>query len=189
MIAPDLRGHGRSGWEPPWNHPTYVADLVETADALGIGEADWVGHSFGGRLSSSSRPRIRSACAAPSCSIRDPRPAPHRAGHREDELAEPVYASPEEYADAPATAPTPRELVLEDAALHCDRSRRTPAPPHLPAGDRLDLRRVRLRAAAAETLRAPTLLLYAPAFGLVRDEHLEAYAAASSCMPSPACTW
>jgi pimeloyl-ACP methyl ester carboxylesterase len=27
-----------------------------------------------------------------------------------------------------------------------------------------------------ETLRAPTLLVYAPAYGLVRDEHLEAYA-------------
>ena len=27
-----------------------------------------------------------------------------------------------------------------------------------------------------ETLRAPTLLVYAPAYGLVRDEQLEAYA-------------
>jgi hypothetical protein len=27
-----------------------------------------------------------------------------------------------------------------------------------------------------DTLRAPTLLLYAPSYGLVRDEHLAAYA-------------
>lgn len=50
VVAVDLRGHGRSGWEPPWDIETHVADLVETADALGIESAAWVGHSFGGRL-------------------------------------------------------------------------------------------------------------------------------------------
>jgi lipase len=50
VIAPDLRGHGRSSYEPPWTFPTYVADLIETLDALGIDQPDWVGHSFGGRL-------------------------------------------------------------------------------------------------------------------------------------------
>jgi lipase len=50
VIAVDLRGHGRSGWEPPWSIEAYVGDLVETADALGLGQADWVGHSLGGRL-------------------------------------------------------------------------------------------------------------------------------------------
>ena len=50
VLAFDLRGHGRSGWEPPWTFATYVADLAETSAALGISAADWVGHSFGGRL-------------------------------------------------------------------------------------------------------------------------------------------
>jgi lipase len=50
VVAVDLRGHGHSEWEPPWDLETHVADLVDTADALGIGRADWVGHSFGGRL-------------------------------------------------------------------------------------------------------------------------------------------
>ena len=50
VVAPDLRGHGRSGWEPPWDLATHVDDLLETADALGIETADWVGHSVGGRL-------------------------------------------------------------------------------------------------------------------------------------------
>src|SRR3954451_8383793 len=50
IVAPDLRGHGNSGHEPPWTFGTYVADLIETIDDLGIERPDWVGHSFGGRL-------------------------------------------------------------------------------------------------------------------------------------------
>src|SRR2546430_14083952 len=50
VLAPDLRGHGRSGYEPPWTFPTHLADLVETIDSLGIGQADWAWHSLGGRL-------------------------------------------------------------------------------------------------------------------------------------------
>lgn len=50
VVAVDLRGHGRSGWEPPWTLETHVADLVETATDLGIERATWIGFSFGGRL-------------------------------------------------------------------------------------------------------------------------------------------
>ena len=50
VIGLDLRGHGHSGWEPPWGVAQHVADLADTAAALGIGRADWVGHSFGGLL-------------------------------------------------------------------------------------------------------------------------------------------
>ncbi len=50
VVAPDLRGHGLSGWEPPWNLGTQVADLVETLDAIGADGVDVVGHSWGGRL-------------------------------------------------------------------------------------------------------------------------------------------
>ena len=50
VIAVDLRGHGRSGWDPPWDLGAHVADLLETADALGVDRAAWVGHSIGGRL-------------------------------------------------------------------------------------------------------------------------------------------
>jgi lipase len=48
VIAPDLRGHGRSPWVPPWNFETLVADAVEV-----IGERGpvlLVGHSFGGAI-------------------------------------------------------------------------------------------------------------------------------------------
>src|SRR5256886_3331643 len=39
VVAPDLRGHGRSGYEPPWTFSTLTADLVETLSALEIGRA------------------------------------------------------------------------------------------------------------------------------------------------------
>lgn len=50
VVGLDLRGHGRSGWEPPWNVAAHVADLCETADALGLERPAWLGHSFGGLL-------------------------------------------------------------------------------------------------------------------------------------------
>ena len=50
VVSVDLRGHGHSDWEPPWDLDTHVGDLLETADSLGIERADWMGHSFGGRL-------------------------------------------------------------------------------------------------------------------------------------------
>ncbi len=50
VVAVDLRGHGDSGREPPWDTEAHVGDLLETADSLGIERATWIGHSFGGRL-------------------------------------------------------------------------------------------------------------------------------------------
>ena len=50
VVAVDVRGHGSSTWEAPWTVDTHLADLAETTDALGIGAATWIGHSFGGRL-------------------------------------------------------------------------------------------------------------------------------------------
>lgn len=46
----DLRGHGDSGREPPWNTDTHAQDVLDTIDALGIESAGLVGHSFGGRV-------------------------------------------------------------------------------------------------------------------------------------------
>ena len=100
VVAPDLRGHGRSGWEPPWTLETHVADLIETADALGIHEADWVGHSFGGRLvlelAAAHPERVRRAVLLdPAIDV-----LPHIAqSAAEDERAEPIYTSLEDYAE------------------------------------------------------------------------------------------
>jgi lipase len=179
VIAPDLRGHGRSDWEPPWTFPTHVADLVDTIDALGLDRPDWVGHSFGGRLvlelAAAHPERIRRAVLLdPAIDLLPP----IALAVAELERVEPVYDSPEDYAEARGDGPaTPRELVLEDAELHCDRLRDG------------RLRRRTCQSAAIsiygelasappppETLRAPTLLVYAPAYGLVREEQLAAYA-------------
>jgi lipase len=179
VVAPDLRGHGRSAYEPPWDFETHVADLVDTIDALGIEEADWVGHSFGGRLllelASAHPERVRRLVLLdPAIQI-----LPHIAlSVAEGERRDAVYDSLEEYVERRGDGPaTPRELVLEDAELACER---------LPDGR---LRRRTSQAAVVsvygelatdppppETLRAPTLLLHAPAYGLVREEQLAAYA-------------
>jgi lipase len=50
VLAPDLRGHGSSPWEPPWNLEQHAADVLETLAAHGVARAPFVGHSFGGRL-------------------------------------------------------------------------------------------------------------------------------------------
>lgn len=50
VVAVDIRGHGDSGREPPWNIDTHIADLFATLDGLGIESPTWIGHSFGGRL-------------------------------------------------------------------------------------------------------------------------------------------
>jgi lipase len=52
-VSVDLRGHGASTYEPPWNLATHVEDLLETASARGIERATWVGHSFGGLVAAS----------------------------------------------------------------------------------------------------------------------------------------
>jgi lipase len=48
VTAVDLRGHGASGSEPPWNVATHVEDLIETLDGEGVQTATLIGHSFGG---------------------------------------------------------------------------------------------------------------------------------------------
>jgi len=64
VVAVDLRGHGDSGREPPWNTDTHLEDLLETLDAQGIERAVWIGHSFGGRLAAvaaASEPKLTEA--------------------------------------------------------------------------------------------------------------------------------
>jgi lipase len=50
VLAPDLRGHGRSTWDPPWTADRHVQDLVLALDEAGVGRAAVVGHSFGGLI-------------------------------------------------------------------------------------------------------------------------------------------
>ena len=182
VLAPDLRGHGRSGYEPPWTMATHVADVVETMEATGVGDAAFVGHSFGGRLilelSAREPERIsRAVLLDPAIQI-----LPH-VGYdfAEAERREILYASPEEAIQARLENgwATPREFLEEEVREHLE-----------PVRDgRLRYRYCRSTAVSIfgevctdppppETLRAPTLLLYANAFGLVRKEQVAAYRAA-----------
>jgi lipase len=46
VLAPDLRGHGRSPWVKPWTLGAHLEDVLETVGRPRV----WIGHSFGGRL-------------------------------------------------------------------------------------------------------------------------------------------
>jgi lipase len=50
VLAPDLLGHGLSEREPPWSIGAHLDAIVATLERAGVGEARFVGHSFGGRL-------------------------------------------------------------------------------------------------------------------------------------------
>lgn len=50
VVAFDLRGHGRSSFEPPWTISTLVSDVLESAEPLAVEPVAWVGHSLGGRI-------------------------------------------------------------------------------------------------------------------------------------------
>jgi len=178
VVAPDLRGHGRSGYDEPWDFATHVADLVETTDALGIERADWVGHSFGGRLvlelAARHPERIRRAVLLDPAIQILPHVAEFVAGaERQDDV---TYSSAEDYLERRGDS-SAHELVLEDALLHCEAlpdgrlRRRT----HQPAMESI-YRSLASDPPPPETLTIPTLLIHAPSYGLVRDEQLETYA-------------
>ena len=60
VLAPDLRGHGRSTPLPPWNARRLADDLAELLDAEGIERVAVLGHSYGGLLATllaESRPQ------------------------------------------------------------------------------------------------------------------------------------
>ena len=49
VIAPDLRGHGRTQNQPPYAWNTFSQDIVELIDSLSLEDIVIAGHSMGGR--------------------------------------------------------------------------------------------------------------------------------------------
>jgi lipase len=179
VLAPDLRGHGASDWEPPWTIPTHVHDVLETLDEAGVHKAHWIGHSFGGRLvlevAALDPDRIeRAVLLDPAIQV-----LPH-VGLDFAELAraERVYDSAE---DAIAErlqsdARTPREYLEEEMREHLVehsdgklRFRYCQAAVVSMYGE------LCTPPPAPETLRMPSLLVHAGEFGLVRRSQLAAY--------------
>ena len=180
VLAPDLRGHGFSSWEPPWTIATHVSDVLETIEEAGVERAAFVGHSYGARLilelADRDPERIeRAALLDPAIDV-----LPHVGlDFAERERVAGAFVSPQEAIDERMSLgnPTPLAFVEEDLEEHLVEGRDgffryrycrsasitgygelcTPPPP-------------------PETLRVPTLLVHAPSFGLVREEHLDAYA-------------
>ena len=180
VLAPDLRGHGLSEWEPPWNLETHLDDLRETFEAEG--PAMWVGHSFGGRLVlelAARRPELL-VCAVlldPAIQI-----LPHVGFDFAQEAAKDhAFSSPDEAIAARLTSgsATPRVAPAQAAVggwsqmltrfffERCARAAvatmyselcRQPPPPTVLAA-------------------VPTLLVHAEQFGLVREDQLEEYPA------------
>lgn len=121
VLAPDLRGHGLSDWEPPWDLPTHVADLLAVLDDLDLDRVDVVGHSFGGRLG------LEVAAAHPERVSRlvllDPAvwvPPPIALERAEALAADESFGSVEEAVEQRlrANPHAERALVAEDVAEH-----------------------------------------------------------------------
>lgn len=119
VVAPDLRGHGGSTWDPPWHAERHVADLLDTMDAHGVARAAVVGHSFGGllatHLAAVAPGRVsRIALVDPAIAL-DPALAARGA---DDSLVDESWASPAEaLADRRSLRPDhARETADEDLA-------------------------------------------------------------------------
>ena len=174
VLAPDLRGHGRSGWEPPWNLATHAADLEETLADAGVERATWLGHSFGGRLVLELPDRLveRAILLDPALDLL-PGVALNLA---EEERKDRSFASPEDALaarlDSGRLLHTPREIVQEELDEHLLRS---------PDG-RFRYRYCQgavvaalaeLAAAPPSPLRVPTLLVLGAESYLVREDQVE----------------
>ena len=182
VLAPDLRGHGRSDYEPPWSFPTHLDDVLETVDEVGAGRPfAWLGHSFGGRLvlelCARAPQRVeRAVLLDPAIQI-----LPHVGFDFAEEAArDRSFPTAEEAVEARLASglpPSPRSFVEEEAREHLASS---------PDG-RLRWRFSRAAAATIygelcteppppSALPGPSLLVHAEQFGLVRDEQLVEYA-------------
>ena len=173
---------------------THVADLVETTDALGLEQPDWVGHSFGGRL-------ILELAAA-SSGADPPRGAPRSRDPATPDIAElDAAAELDGAAYAGSSRPTSSRGVAAGRPrprAHADVAEQVrDAPRTAPCAGDLHRRRWSRSTASSSTRRrrrdvlgdtdAPALLAGVRARPRRAPRRLRASATASSTCP--ACTW
>jgi lipase len=180
VVALDLRGHGRSTWDEPWDLGTHMTDILETVE----GPATWIGHSFGGRLVmeiTSKRPELveRSVLLDPAI-FAPPKIARELA---EEELVERSFGSVEEAIEAREVfgglASTPRAMLEEEMAVHLvpsedGRLRYRYSRPSVAA----DYLQIGTPPPPYEALRVPTLLVVGALSKIVSAGESELYRAA-----------
>jgi lipase len=177
VLAPDLRGHGRSGWDEPWTLAAHVADLLETFTEPTV----WVGHSFGGRLILeliARRPE-----RAVGVVLLDPAihvPPEYAEQQAAQEREEKVYGSAAEaIARWTGLFHTPREILEEEMQEHlvADGDGRLRYRYSQPAAVQIHLELAR-RPPPFEQLGVPTLLVVGAESKLVSAAEDERYRAA-----------
>jgi len=179
VVAPDLRGHGHSDWEPPWDLDAHLGDLLASVpDAPAV----WIGHSFGGRLAAELAQREpgsveRLVLLDPALQV-----LPHVAFDlAELERADASYESVEQAVqaryDAGRVLLAPKELVLESDGKHLEAG----------TDGRLRYRYCKSAVIAAWSIMAspppapaevPTLMVLGADSWLTVDEHPDIYRAA-----------
>src|SRR5579859_4084527 len=180
LFAPDLRGHGASPKDPPWDLSAHLRDIRETLDAAGIARAPVIGFSLGGRLAmellASDRSRVeRLVLLDPAIQM-----TPANVLARTNELLEDIsWASPEEAIEkriSMAAAPyAPREhweLWSEDLVTGADGRVR---PPYSRAAAITLYSELATPPPPPASLRIPTLLLVGAESALVTDAQKERY--------------
>ncbi|MEA2292656.1 MAG: lipase [Solirubrobacteraceae bacterium] len=120
LIAPDLRGHGRSTYDPPWTTERLALDVLETVPDEPL---DWLGFSFGGRIAAQvaaiAPERVRRLVLLDPALTVDAAEAAERAdGARETE----TYADADDVATQTLAEGTlfrtPHEVLADDAREH-----------------------------------------------------------------------
>ncbi|GAA1556015.1 lipase LipV [Actinomadura kijaniata] len=178
VLAPDLRGHGRSPHDAPWDVDTHVADLLA---ALPEERFDLVGHSYGGmiavHLARAAPERVRRLVLLDPGIGLDPAHARRSAGRylRDLSFADPAEARAERARGWAEAAP---EAVDAEVADHLEQG----------ADGRWRWRYERAavvtafsemaRPAATPPREVPTLLVVATRAGVVRPAYVTACRAA-----------
>ncbi|HEX2774610.1 MAG TPA: alpha/beta fold hydrolase, partial [Micromonosporaceae bacterium] len=124
VYAPDLRGHGLSGQEPPWTLEQHAEDVLAAMDHAGLDRAGLVGHSMGATvavyLARRAPDRVdRLILLDPSAGI----PATVAGREAQEAIRPPEFVSPREAAhERAATWPAQaRPLVDEEIRTHLAR--------------------------------------------------------------------
>jgi lipase len=180
VLALDLRGHGRSTWDEPWDLGTHVGDILETVE----GPATWIGHSFGGRLVMEITARkpelVQRAVLLDPAIFAPPQIARQLA---EEESVERSFGSVDEAIEAReisgGLASTPRAMLEEEMSAHLVASEdgrfRYRYSPASVAADYLE---IGTPPPPYEALRVPTLLVVGALSKIVSAGEDELYRAA-----------